>query len=88
MDKKRCLELMNTRLRRALKARHAVSGTTQEILAELMQVSVRAISAMENGEQGFSVFTLVSFAAAISEPQRVSLLNDLCRIMTDELNSD
>ena len=60
MTKKECIAELNKELRYALRTYHAESGLSQEELAEMMQITPRACSGLENGEYGFSVYSMIA----------------------------
>ena len=76
---------MNNCLRKALNKYHAVSGITQEKLAEKLGVSSRACSALQNEKYGFSIFSAFALFSLLSISERIQLLTELCAIF---LNSD
>ena len=81
MKKKRCVERMNTQLRHAMLSYQARAGMTQEKLAEMLQITPRACSALEHAEYGFSIFTAVGLLSILPLSERLRLFMDLCEIM-------
>ena len=81
MTKKQCVAALNRELRYALRAYHADSGISQEALAEMLQISPRACSGLENGEYGFSVFSMVGLFSILSVYDRFRLVAKLCHMV-------
>ena len=81
MNKKHCIMELNRELRFALRAHHAAAGISQEALAESMQITPRACSGLENGEYGFSVFSMMALFAVMPERERLRLFGRLCAMM-------
>ena len=79
--KNHCTDRLNRELRYALRRHHALSGLSQEELAFQMQISSRAFSALENGEYGFSVFSMLSLFSILPPDQRFRLFSRLCRLV-------
>ena len=80
MSKSERKKQMDACLRTALKRYHAASGLSQEALAEKLGMSQRACSALENGEYGFSAYSIFMLFALLPLGERVSLLFELCEI--------
>ena len=81
MTKRQCIATLNQELRYALRSYHASSGLSQEDLADKMQITPRACSGLENGEYGFSVFSMMALFAILPAPERNSLFAKLCSMM-------
>ena len=85
MTKKQCADELNRELRYALRAYHADSGVSQEELAAMMQITPRACSGLENGEYGFSVFSMIALFSILPGSNRSELVEKLCSIMMQML---
>lgn len=85
MTKKQCISELNKELRYALRTYHAESGLSQEELAAMMQITPRACSGLENGEYGFSVFSMIALFAILPISKRVKLVGKLCSMMAKML---
>ena len=81
MTKKQCTDVLNRELRYALRSYHASSGLSQEELAEMMDISPRACSGLENGEYGFSVFSMLALFSILPPTDRFRLFAKLCSLM-------
>ena len=81
MEKKQCVFEMNMKLRNALLKYRAMSEITQEKLAEMLQITPRACSAIENGAYVFSLFTAMSLFAIIPSKERGQLFSDICNMI-------
>lgn len=82
MTKKQWIKALNHELRYALRSYHASSGLSQEELTAEMQISPRACSGLENGEYGFSVFSMMSLFSILPVRYRFRLFAKLCSMMT------
>ena len=78
MTKKECIAELNRELRYALRTYHAESGLSQEELAEMMQITPRACSGLENGEYGFSVYSMIALFSILPVSKRFRLVGKLC----------
>ena len=67
-------------LRTALKTYHASSLITQEELANRLDISLRACSALEGGQYGFSAFTAFALFSLLPLQERLPLLEKICSI--------
>lgn len=85
MTKKQCIAELNRELRYALRTYHADSGISQEALAAMMQITPRACSGLENGEYGFSVFSMIALFSILPISKRFRLVGKLCTLMTQML---
>lgn len=81
MTKRQCIAALNRELRYALRAHHANSGISQEELAFRMQITPRACSGLENGEYGFSVFSMIALFSIVPDYDRSMLVSKLCTMM-------
>ncbi len=68
-----------------MRAYHADSGVSQEELAAMMQITPRACSGLENGEYGFSVFSMIALFSILPGSNRSELVEKLCSIMMQML---
>lgn len=85
MTKQQSIAELNRELRYALHPHHADSGMLQEELAAMMQITPRACSGLENGEYGFSVFSMIALFSILSASKRFELVGRLCSIMAQLL---
>lgn len=85
MTKKQCIAELNRELRYALRTYHADSGISQEELAAMMQITPSACSGLENGEYGFSVFSMIALFSILPISKRFRLVGKLCTLMTQML---
>ena len=81
MTKEQCTFELNKELRYALRSYHAASGLSQEKLAEKMKITPRACSGLENGEYGFSVFSMIALFSILPISERFWLVGKLCSVM-------
>lgn len=51
----------------------------------MMQITPRACSGLENGEYGFSVFSMIALFAILPISKRVKLVGKLCSMMAKML---
>lgn len=82
MTKKQCIAELNRELRYALRSYHADSGLSQDALAAKMLITPRACSGLENGEYGFSVFSMIALFSILPISKRFRLVGKLCTMMT------
>ena len=68
-----------------MRAYHADSGVSQEELAAMMQITPRACSGLENGEYGFSVFSMIALFSILPPSKRSEIVEELCVIMAQML---
>lgn len=85
MIKEECIALLNKKLRYALRSYHASSGLSQEELAEKMQITSRACSGLENGEYGFSIFSMMSLFVILPKEEGEQLFTRICNMVTEML---
>lgn len=85
MTKKQCIAELNRELRYALRTYHAESGISQEELADMMQITPRACSGLENGEYGFSVYSMIALFSILPVSKRFRLVGKLCYMMAQML---
>lgn len=85
MAKRQCIAKLNRELRYVMRSFHADSGMPQEELAAMMQITPRACSGLENGEYGFSVFSMIARFSIIPILQRFRLVGRLCTFGTQML---
>jgi len=82
MTKRQCTAALNRELQYALRTYHADSGLSQEELAYRLLITPRACSGLENGEYGFSVFSMIALFSVIPVSDRFILVAKLCAMMT------
>ena len=82
MTKRQCIAALNRELRYALRSYHADSGLSQEEIACRMLITPRACSGLENGEYGFSVFSMIALFSIVPVSERYLLVGKLCTTMT------
>lgn len=85
MTKKSWAAALNRELRYALRTYHADSGISQEELASRMRITPGACSALENGEHGFSFFSMIALLSMLPGTKRFMLIAKLCTMMTQIL---
>lgn len=83
--KKRWMSELNRELRYALRSYHADSDISQEELASRMRITPRACSGLENGEHGFSAFSMIALLSILPGVKRFRLVTKLCTMMTQML---
>ena len=72
---------MNAYLLKMLRKQHAVSNLSQEALAEKLDLSSRACSALENGKSGFSAISFMMLFTLFPKEERISLFIGLCETL-------
>lgn len=83
MTKKQCTARLNCELSYAMRSYRAGFGLSQEKLAAKMQITPRACSGLENGEYGFSVFSMVTLLSLLPEKDCAELLDRLSAMVAE-----
>lgn len=77
MEKKLYKTSIKTFLCQYLRASRAQRKISQEKMAEMLHVSLRAYSAIENGVYGVSVFSFIFFLLNLPDEEVLHLLHEL-----------
>jgi len=83
MKKKHGFTQLNRLLRYTLLSYRITYGLSQEEVAFRMRMTPRACCALENGEYGFSAFSMTALLSLLPLEERLRLLNQLCALMED-----